>query len=59
MATARIQQMEEEHIPKYFSGDEFVKPVYLSIMRSRYYTESWKETEGQPLSIRRAKVVGL
>lgn len=55
MSTERIQKMERNHVPKYFTGDEFVKPVYLSILRSRYYTESWKETEGQPLSVRRAK----
>jgi pyruvate-formate lyase len=32
-----------------------VKPTYLSILRSRCYTEVWKETEGEPISIRRAK----
>jgi len=57
MPTARIKEMEKEHVPKYFTGDEFIKPVYLSILRSRYYTQSWKETEGQPTSIRRAKAV--
>jgi len=55
MATPRIQRMKKEHIPKYFTRDEFVKPVYLSILRSRYYTQSWKSTEGQPTSVRRAR----
>ena len=55
MTTTRIQEINKAHVPKYYVGDEFVKPVYLSILRSRYYTESWKETEGQPTSIRRAK----
>jgi len=55
MPTPRIQEIHDSHVPKYFSGNEYVKPVYLSILRSRYYTRSWKETEGQPTSIRRAK----
>jgi benzylsuccinate synthase len=55
MPTERIQEINNAHVPKYFSGDEFVKPVYLSILRSRCYTKVWKETEGQPVVIRRAK----
>jgi len=55
MPTARIQQLEKEHVPKYCSGDDFVKPVFLSILRTRAYTEVYKETEGEPLPIRRAK----
>ncbi|MFC2065849.1 pyruvate formate lyase family protein [Chloroflexota bacterium] len=57
MPSPRIKQFEEEHVAKYFAGDKFIKPVYLSVLRSRYYTESWKETEGQPISIRRAKAI--
>ena len=55
MPSLRIKEMEKEHVPKYFAGDEYVKPIYLSIVRSRLYTQSWKKTEGQPTSIRRAK----
>jgi len=55
MATARIKEIEEYHVPKYFSGDRFIKPLYLSILRTRIYTEVWKETEGEPIGIRRAK----
>jgi len=55
MLAERIKQMVEQHVPKYFAGDEFIKPIYLCVLRSRLYTESWKETEGQPTSIRRAK----
>jgi pyruvate-formate lyase len=55
MPTARIEKIKEMRVPKFFSGNEFVKPVYLSILRSRAYTEVWKETEGEPLPIRRAK----
>ncbi|MBI2908539.1 MAG: hypothetical protein HYX92_12915 [Chloroflexi bacterium] len=59
MPSARIQQMQKEHCPKYHVGDDFVKPVFLSVLRSRYYTQSWKATEGEPLSIRRAKAFAL
>lgn len=55
MLIARIQEIEKLHVPKYCSGDDFVKPVFLSILRTRAYTEVWKETEGEPISIRRAK----
>ncbi len=55
MVTARIREIVDYHVPKYFSGDKFIRPVYLSILRTRVYTEVWKETEGQPPGIRRAK----
>ena len=55
MPTVRISQIKREHVPKYGTHDSYPKPVYLSIFRSRAYTQSWKETEGEPLSIRRAK----
>ena len=32
-------------------------PAYISIERAKYYTESWKQTEGEPLSIRVAKAM--
>ncbi len=44
MPTARIEEIERTHIPKYFSRGGFVKPVYLSILRSRAYTQGGKET---------------
>lgn len=55
MPTPRLQRIKETYVPKYFSGDGFIKPIHLSVLRNRYYTESWKETEGEPISIRRAK----
>ncbi|MBI2908273.1 MAG: hypothetical protein HYX92_11550 [Chloroflexi bacterium] len=55
MPSARILQMKKEHVPKYYVGDDFVKPVIFSILRTRHYTESWKQTEGESLSVRRAK----
>ena len=55
MVTERIREVSDYHVPKYFSGDHFIKPVYLSILRTRIYTEVWKETEGEPPGIRRAK----
>jgi len=55
MVTARVQTLADSHVPKYFSGDKFIKPVYLSILRTRIYTQVWKETEGEPIGIRRAK----
>jgi len=58
MPTARVLELEEAHIPKHFSGDEgYARPVFVSIERTRHYTESWKRTEGEPTSIRRAKAL--
>jgi len=38
--------------------DEFFEcPVYVSAERAALATESWKETEGEPLDIRRAKLL--
>ncbi|KYH32205.1 pyruvate formate lyase family protein [Neomoorella mulderi] len=53
----RIARYKEEHVPKHFWKEGYVKPVYLSILRSRAYTKVWKETEGEPTSIRRAKAL--
>ena len=55
MPTERVKEITGHHVPKYFSGDHFIKPVYLSILRTRIYTQVWKETEGEPPGIRRAK----
>jgi len=57
MLTERIQRLKDTHVPKFFESTGFVSPLYLSILRTRYYTESWKETEGRPLSIRKAKAI--
>jgi hypothetical protein len=45
MATERIKEFKNEHVPKYYTGDEFVKPVYLSVHRSRCYTEVWQTVD--------------
>ncbi|MBI2906616.1 MAG: hypothetical protein HYX92_03050 [Chloroflexi bacterium] len=57
MPSPRIVEMKKEHVPKYYVGDDFSKPVRFSVLRSRYYTETWKETEGEPISVRRAKAL--
>ncbi|MFH0957983.1 MAG: pyruvate formate lyase family protein, partial [Pseudomonadota bacterium] len=53
----RIKTMRREYVPKHFWKEGYAKEVYLSILRSRAYTESWKETVGEPQSIRRAKAL--
>lgn len=53
----RVLRFKEERVPKYFVKAGYVKPVYLSIYRSRAMTKSWMETEGEPTSIRRAKAL--
>jgi pyruvate-formate lyase len=56
MPTARVKRIVENHVPKYFTGDHFKVPgLYLSVLRTRIYTQVWKETEGEPAGIRRAK----
>ena len=57
MLSERIKLFKENHVPKHFKSEGYVKGIYLSIERSRYFTESWKETEGEPLSIRKAKAL--
>lgn len=57
MPTARIMELVKDHVPKYYKGEEYVKPIYLSPERTRHYTESFKQTEGEPMSIRRAKAL--
>ena len=54
--TTRIQEIKEKHVPKYqTSAEEYTQPIRLSVLRSRAYTKVWKETEGEPISVRRAK----
>jgi len=55
MLTERIQRLKENHVPKFFKSGDYVSPLYLSINRTRYFTESWEKTEGEPQSTRRAK----
>ena len=59
MPTARVLELEKAHVPKHFSGDHgFANAkTYVSIERTRHYTQSWKQTEGQPSSLRRAKAL--
>lgn len=53
----RIADYKEKHVPKHFMKEGYVKPVYLSIWRSRIFTRVWKETENEPMSVRKAKCV--
>ena len=57
MLSDRIKAFRDNHVPKHFKSMEYVKGVFLSIERSRYFTESWKTTEGEPLTIRKAKAI--
>jgi pyruvate-formate lyase len=57
MLSKRIKQFKDEHITKVFCKDGYVNPVYLSIFRSRAITEVWKETEGEPTTLRKAKAL--
>jgi benzylsuccinate synthase len=55
--SARVKSFKKNHVPKHFMKDGYVKPVYLSIWRSRVFTKVWKETEGEPMSLRKAKAL--
>ena len=57
MVSERIKSFKENHVPKHFKSDGYIKGIYLTIERSRYFTESWRENEGEPLSIRKAKAL--
>ena len=57
MLSERIQKFKENHVPKHFKSEGYVKGIYVTIERSRHYTESWKQTEGEPLTIRKAKAL--
>jgi len=54
-ASQRLINFKKKHVNKNFKESGYVHPVYLSILRSRVYTEVWKETWGEPTSIRKAK----
>ena len=55
MPSPRIVEIEKAHVPKHFSGDQgYAKPVHISIERTRHYTESWKQTEGELDPVKRA-----
>lgn len=53
----RIESFKKNHVPKHFMKEGYVKPVFLSIWRSRIFTRVWKETVNEPMSIRKAKCV--
>lgn len=53
----RVLDYKESHVPKHFWKEGYVKPIYLSVLRSRVMTKVWKETENEPMSIRKAKFV--
>jgi len=55
MLSERIQRLKDDHVPKFFKSSDYVSHLYLSINRTRHFTESWKSTEGEPLTLRRAK----
>ena len=59
MPTERIKEIARTRFPKYYVGDDaFVnKSIFFSVLRPRMYTKVWKETEGEPISIRRAKAL--
>lgn len=57
MPSERVKAFMDAHVPKHFSKEGYVKPVYLSILRSRYITKTWRETEGESTSIRKAKAL--
>lgn len=57
MPSARIKKFMEIHVPKYFTKDSYVTPVYLSVLRSKVMTEVFKETEGEPATIRKAMAI--
>ena len=53
----RIESFKKNHKVKHFWKEGYVEPVYISIWRSRIFTRVWKETEGEPTSVRKAKCV--
>ncbi|MEW6267288.1 MAG: pyruvate formate lyase family protein [Thermodesulfobacteriota bacterium] len=57
MPSERIKAFKDEHVTKVFCKDGYVNRVYLSILRSRTMTEVWKETEGEPTTLRKAKAI--
>jgi len=59
MPTERIKEIGRTRFPKYYVGDDaFVnQEITFSVFRPRIYTKVWKETEGEAISIRRAKAL--
>ncbi len=51
----RVKSYKDSRVPKHFTKEGYVAPVYLSIIRAREYTKSWKESVGEPTTIRKAK----
>jgi benzylsuccinate synthase len=54
----RIESYKKNHKVKHFWKEGYVEPVFISIWRSRIFTRVWKETEEEPMSIRKAKAIG-
>lgn len=57
MPSPRIKKFMEVRVPKHFTKDSYVSPVYLSILRSRAMTEVFKATEGEPATLRKAMAI--
>lgn len=53
--TERTRKLREAYISKSFLTDKFKENVVVDVEKARYYTQSWKETEGLPTVLRRAK----
>ncbi|MEW6106918.1 MAG: pyruvate formate lyase family protein, partial [Bacillota bacterium] len=51
----RTARLKDRMISKSFLGDKFKEAVFVDPEKARYYTESWRTTEGLPTVIRRAK----
>ncbi len=56
--TSKTARLRGRLVTKSFQGDDFKDPrVLVDLEKLRYYTESWKKTEGLPVVIRRAKAL--
>ncbi|ATW25406.1 glycyl radical protein [Candidatus Formimonas warabiya] len=53
----RTKKLRESYISKSFLSDKFKENVTVDVEKARYYTESWKETEGLPTVLRRARAL--
>src|SRR4030042_4570744 len=53
----RVEDLRKRLISKGFTGGEYAPKVRLCLERARFFTESYRSTEGEPPSIRRAKAL--
>jgi formate C-acetyltransferase len=51
-----FEQNVTDRVKKLYEQAREAKP-FLCVERARYWTESWKQTEGEPVEIRRAKAL--